>query len=484
MARSTTSKSAATSSTKPYDRPSAASTKSNKGKGKALTSTRTTELGAPSTLGQASRKGKKAWRKNIDIRDEEEALEQGREEERATGGRVAAKSNDQLFTVDTVGDVEVAKRAKRAHKPLRSLAVLSERSAVPSFTARPTAPATSFDKNKNKSHITSAEKERLRRIARRTTAHSDGTGQTSASITRHDPSSVQDVWTESTGSDQVEGLAKGGYGEETIVKRKVKTPVTIKRQREIYLENQVKAGQALEIPEAGLSYNPSAESHAKLMQQAVEEEMEVLKREAELEEHVKKLGGVIEARKNDKTVSEFAAGMLVGVGETTGDSDSEDDDNEASTAIKKPSKRKTQAQRNKALKQKAIEEALKAEKEKRKLANSVSSVAAFKKDVERRAKELKEKEEAAKLAKKEKERQLKKGGEKIGKYRVVKNRVEVQLGEDLAESLRQVKPEGNLFKDRFLALQKRALVEPRVPVLPKRTNRTKEYEKHSYKRFQ
>lgn len=46
-----------------------------------------------------------------------------------------------------------------------------------------------------------------------------------------------------------------------------------------------------------------------------------------------------------------------------------------------------------------------------------------------------------------------------------KKRVEVQLGEDLAESLRQVRPEGNLFKDRFLALQKRALVEPRVPQL-------------------
>jgi nucleolar protein 53 len=43
------------------------------------------DLGAPATLGQKTRKGKKAWRKNIDVRDEEEALETAREEERATG---------------------------------------------------------------------------------------------------------------------------------------------------------------------------------------------------------------------------------------------------------------------------------------------------------------------------------------------------------------------------------------------------------------
>ena len=43
------------------------------------------ERGAPATLGQKSRKGKKAWRKNIDTREEEEAMEQAREEERVTG---------------------------------------------------------------------------------------------------------------------------------------------------------------------------------------------------------------------------------------------------------------------------------------------------------------------------------------------------------------------------------------------------------------
>ena len=73
-------------------------------------------------------------------------------------------------------------------------------------------------------------------------------------------------------------------------------------------------------------------------------------------------------------------------------------------------------------------------------------------------------------------------GQRLGKHKVPERQIEVQLGEDLTENLRGLKvnriffplnntrwlfwqPEGNLFKDRFLSLQERALIEPRVPVL-------------------
>lgn len=82
---------------KPYDRPA-------KGKGKAKAS-EPAGTGAPSSK-QASRKGKKAWRKNVDITAEEAALEAARAEERLTGGKVESRSNESLFTIDTEGDVE------------------------------------------------------------------------------------------------------------------------------------------------------------------------------------------------------------------------------------------------------------------------------------------------------------------------------------------------------------------------------------------
>jgi nucleolar protein 53 len=74
-------------------------------------------------------------------------------------------------------------------------------------------------------------------------------------------------------------------------------------------------------------------------------------------------------------------------------------------------------------------------------------------------------------------------GQKLGKHKVPKSNVIVQLGEDLTESLRGLKVcthyhpirsckliyhpqhEGNLFRDRFQSLQQRALIEPRVTVL-------------------
>jgi nucleolar protein 53 len=49
------------------------------------TKTKVSEIGAPAQYKQTNRKGKKAWRKNIDIQSEETAMEDARAEERVTG---------------------------------------------------------------------------------------------------------------------------------------------------------------------------------------------------------------------------------------------------------------------------------------------------------------------------------------------------------------------------------------------------------------
>ena len=48
-------------------------------------STSKASVGTPSQYAQSSRKGKKAWRKNVDIREVESGLEEIRAEERETG---------------------------------------------------------------------------------------------------------------------------------------------------------------------------------------------------------------------------------------------------------------------------------------------------------------------------------------------------------------------------------------------------------------
>ena len=79
-------------------------------------------LGAPTQLGQSSRKGKRAWRKNIDIQEVEEGMESLRAEVRVIGcdllfclyfewgdlvflsSTLQKQPDDQLFVIDTKGD--------------------------------------------------------------------------------------------------------------------------------------------------------------------------------------------------------------------------------------------------------------------------------------------------------------------------------------------------------------------------------------------
>ncbi|BEJ14524.1 hypothetical protein CspHIS471_0402910 [Cutaneotrichosporon sp. HIS471] len=443
--------------TKPYDRPA--------GKSKGA---------APAQPKQSSRKGKKAWRKNVDITAVEAGLEAARAEERLTGGTVETRSNDALFTIDTEGDVAMTQqvRRKREKKPLRSLAVLQERSAVPSLTSRAKAPAA--PKN-----ISSTEKKRLRRTALK--AEAEGHGTAASSMKATDTANLHDAWV----AEKVVGLP-GGWGDEGVVKIKPKAPETLTRQREI--RREVDATQLdAELPRAGVSYNPSAPAHAALLEEAIAEEMGLLAAEERVGAEVAARGGVVEARRG---VDDFGDNMVGGMRIGRGDGDDEEDDEEESSDEEdgykpKETKRKTQAQRNKAARAKALLLAERDEAIRRRMERHVGAARSMSKSVAARQREVEASTQQRRAAAKARERVGYTGGEKIGKHRVQKGAVAVQLGEDLAESLRQVKPEGNLFKDRFQSLQRRALIEPRVPQLPKRRKiKVKEYEKFAWKRFE
>ncbi|KAL7420407.1 hypothetical protein Q5752_005377 [Cryptotrichosporon argae] len=422
-------------------------------------------IGAPAQHGQSSRKGKKAWRKNVDVGEVEAALERARGEERVTGGRYTAKTNDQLFTIDTVGDVAVAKRLK---KSLRSLAVLSERSAIPSLTSRSRPSASTRA-------VRPVEKARLRRLARRPAA----TARFAA------PSAeVLDAWA----ALPPPPAPVGGFGAEAMFTPAVKPPPTLVRAAAIRAQ-AIAERRDVERPEAGTSYNPAADAHAALIAAAVDEEVRRLAREAKEDARAERMGDVVRRQKeagerdDGETV---VAGMTVGAADAAAlDGQDEDGEVEEEERVVKPTKRKTQAQRNKALRAREAARLDALDRQRRRLEKAVASAPGLSKNAETRRRAAEEAERLRRLVRREKERKAYEGGEKVGKHRVAKGRVEVQLGEDLAENLRTVKPEGNLFKDRFLALQKRGLLEPRTRHLPtRRTTRTKEYEKHAYKRFE
>jgi len=150
---------------------------------------------------------------------------------------------------------------------------------------------------------------------------------------------------------------------------------------------------------------------------------------------------------------------------------------------KRMPERRTKQERRKAEKLKAEKRALTEKLNQRRMLASLSAAKALRKSVTKKS-HLREKLRAQREAELQDKLTHGLGGQKIGKHVVPKGEVVVQLGEDLTESLRGLKSEGNLFRDRFVSMQHRALIEPRVRVLPKkRRAKIIEYEKHPFKRF-
>ncbi|KAG2102181.1 P60-like protein [Suillus cothurnatus] len=428
-----------------------------------------TGVGAPSQLAQSSRKGKKAWRKNIDIQPVEQGLESLRSEERVIGSTLQKQTDNQLFVVDTKGDDKVRKSLPRYSKAeLTSTKILSQRSAIPAVFSRPTK-----DSIASRSKVSRADKERLLRIAKRPRKgpfnaimdHTEfGAGSALIDVSaavKH--SGSYDPWI----AEEVEEVADGL---EYTKKPKVKRP-------ELSHPRDVIEVPAVLDPHQGSSYNPPAAAHDELIMEACRLERRRQEEADRLSEVRRK---VADARALATNVTEgLPLGMTLDEIPTDGEPIVQHD----AVVPKKPSTRKTKQQRAKALRLREEKRALAEKAARKKMLATITMVKSLRSTAEKVGQQQNQARLARQLALKMK---LRKGlaGQRLGKYKVPENEIEVQIGEDLSENLRTLKPEGNLFRDRFRSMQQRALIEPRVPILPTKRAKLKEFEKHAWKRFE
>jgi nucleolar protein 53 len=428
-----------------------------------------TGFGAPSQLAQSSRKGKKAWRKNIDIQPVEQGLESLRSEERVIGSTLHKQTDDQLFVVDTKGDDKVRKSLPRYSKAeLTSTKILSQRSAIPAVFSRPTK-----DSLASRSKVSRADKERLLRIAKRPRKgpfnavmdHTEfGAGSALIDVSaavKH--SGSYDPWT-------VEEVEEVADGLEYTKKPKIKRP-------ELFHPRDVIEVPAVLEPHQGSSYNPPAAAHDELIMEACRLER---RRQEEADRLAEVRRKVADARALATGVTEgLPLGMTLDEIPTDGEPIIQHD----AVVPKKPSTRKTKQQRAKALRLREEKRALAEKAARKKMLATITMVKSLRSTAEKVGQQQNQARLARQLALKMK---LRKGlaGQRLGKYKVPENEIEVQIGEDLSENLRTLKPEGNLFRDRFRSMQQRALIEPRVPILPTKRAKLKEFEKHAWKRFE
>ncbi|GAK67316.1 p60-like protein [Moesziomyces antarcticus] len=448
----------------------------------APTRTKASSVGQPSQPAQSSRKGKKAWRKNIDLTSTEAFLEEQRDPLRQT-------ASDALFVEDRSGQETLTARQARGKRPLKSLEILQR-----NFGHAAVAPA---KKQKQAAGVDRRMEQRLRKMVGRQQVGTQGDASAivdrSANVVNKTLGDVYDVWGSSSGD--AKGKAKADDWIPTgVAKPAVHVPKTLRRD-DFDVASKL---PAVELPHPGSSYNPDLESHEALINEAYEIEKRLEENEqmdqAERTAWQSKLATIVareaelRAQKDDDL--KRYRGMDVDVPGLGSDDEAaaEDDLDDASSddegAESAEPKRKTRQQRVRAKRARMQQLEAARRKQARIEAAAILQLPALKRRQARLAAARAQAAEARKLEKTALLERKGLAGHKVGKHKVPQQQLDVQTPDELADSLRTLKPEGNLFRDRYTRLQSRGVIEPRVKQTPKRrTHKLKAYETHDYKKF-
>lgn len=426
-------------------------------------------LGRPAQYRQASRKGKKAWRKNIDLIATEAALEDLREQERAEGVPAHKRSNAELFMEDRSGQETTLARQAREKRKLKSQEILAHRSAVPAMQQKARS---SFQLPDDSSAAKAAAaglppkfKKRLRMLASR--PHEGVEGETERGRAGRLQSDAvlaekHDLWGEAPKTRQNDWIAPAA-----------KDPVHRPRSMQHEPYAAARSMPAVSVPHPGTSYNPDFDSHEALVQTAYEKAMAAELDEQQAQELHAQWKGVTQG-------VPLPLDLPLDVPEEGGEDDEEVQDEGA--APKMPA-RKTAAQRRREARAKEQYTLAQQRRKERRIQGMISELPNQMKQAKRDAQTRAELVQQRRRQKEERLRSQGIAGTRIGKYAVPSQRVDVQTGDELSDSLRRLRPEGNLFWDRFQSLQARGLAEARKPVLPMRQRRKlKTYDRHSFKR--
>jgi nucleolar protein 53 len=285
-----------------------------------------------------------------------------------------------------------------------------------------------------------------------------------------DPWDVQKDTEESTRDPRFSFLEKP--------KKKV-APPTLK-QKPISLAASGKEIPAVKKPEGGYSYNPMfTDYESRLVTEGEKELLAEQKRQAILEaERVKAEAAAKSAREAE------AAEAKAELSEWEEDSaweGFESGTEDVRLNAKRP-ERKTQAQRNRIKRRKE-------EEQKAKMAADIKRKNEQVAEMKKIAKALSEKEEARKLAVVQNEDESSSGDDlelrrrRLGKIPLPEKDLELVLPDELQDSLRLLKPEGNLLKDRYRSLLVRGKVESRRPISFAKKAKRKATEKWTHKDF-
>ena len=374
--------------------------------------------------------------------------------------------------LDTAGDVSIAKKLLKSSKPLRADEIIAQRSAVPAVSLRKRSGDKTTDgiiepKRQRSSYVSHKELARLRKVA-------DG---------RQEKSSIEvteasfDPW--DTKRDEEEAKQDPRYSFLEKAKKK-KSPVTLKH-KPISLAASGKAIPAVKKPDGGYSYNPIyTDYEERFLAEGEKELVAEQKRLAAAEEERVKLEA---AAKSAAEAEDAEARAELSEWEEDSAWEGFESGTEDIRLSAKRAERKTPAQRNRIKRRKE-------EERKAKMAANIKKKNEQAAQVKKIAKAVAEKEQLRALSRlKQNEDSSSEGDDmelrrrKLGKIALPEKNLELVLPDELQESLRLLKPEGNLLKDRYRSLLVRGKLESRRPISFAKKAKRKATEKWTHKDF-
>ena len=422
------------------------------------------QRGAPRQHKQSSRKSKRAWRKNVDIEEVEAGLETLREDIIA-GGPLSEQPESAIFTVDNTASEAITRRFK-LQKPLRADEILAKRSAVEPVDGRKRSGARITDgllpqaKKQKSDWISKKEIYRLKDVAKHGSGF-DPSGEDNETY-------AVDLWS----SNATEGAGTGDHLDYIPKPRSKVAPKTLRVAPEPLLAEGYHV-QAVKEPEAGTSYNPSFEDWDDLLLREGEKELAAererrIRAEAEAERQRRVDASAAEAEEAERNGDESAWEGL------------ETEPEDAPTIARKMPRRKTPAERNKVQRRKEAER-LAIHEQKRAAKQQSAQVDKALQQTQSNA-DMAMTEAFTNLANGERD-DTRPRGKRFGHKAIPDQSLELVLPDELQESLRLLKPEGNLLNERYRTLLVNGKLEVRKPVLQPKKKRQTVTEKWTYKDF-
>ena len=403
----------------------------------------------------------------------------------STRGIVAERPSSALFVTDTTGSSAVRQTYRKAHKLLKSDEILAQRSAIPvvSTHKRSSRSKTSDgiieprSKRHKSDYVSPSERERLRKRA-----YGGSSG-----IEDIDTFTVplEDIWADSQ-SDQNSATEIQTFIEKT---KPTRAPDTLSHPP-ISLLATSKALPSIPKPKPAHSYNPAFEDWDTLLRaegdkEVAAEQARIAAEAAEIEAQARIEAAAAEPEQDPLLLEDEEESAWEGF--VSGYEETED---EVNSSMKKQSERKTKAQRNKIQRRKQEEREKKHRgemKRREQQASRIKEIAA-----EFKAKDAMPsnavgqpiaEEEGQETSVAEEDDSSLRRRSRLGRRALPPQDLELVLPDELQDSLRLLKPEGNALRNRFRNLQVRGRIEVRKPVHQAKKPRRSTTERWSYKDF-